>query len=213
MTRAVRECGRFQWRSDLPDAATLIGRIVTATVANLGSIDALPARSVGSRESHLVRELVETTVSGGELLNWRSEALHLYVDPREIFESFGLDKVRDVDLNAASAHIVEEIEMLYFDDEEAYVEAYARTVAEIVSEQDITIPVRVHKGDRDELSGGYNSGNDGTADLHRLARARTPLPQLERAPGDVEGSMPDAVRAAGRTYAERASQAQHGGRA
>ena len=63
-------------RPEAGDAVALIAEVVTATVANLGSLEAVP-HSAGSVQKGRLREMIETTTSGGSLLNWRTEILHL----------------------------------------------------------------------------------------------------------------------------------------
>lgn len=239
LTRAVRECARRRTGSEQRDAAALIAEVVTAVVANLGSLDAVPHRA-GSGPMDRVRDMVQTTTADGDLLGRRTETLHVYIDPAESFGYFGLDRMHSAELDAAdevwasayraaqraagqdpdrpwlhtvdiidtpgmlrAAEIAGQIEQMYYDDQYQYVDAYASTIADLVAQRGITARVMVHQGDVEEMTGGYNTSHDGTADLHRLARQRTPLPQLGQAPGDIERPIADAVRAAGRTYTDR----------
>jgi hypothetical protein len=103
------------------------------------------------------------------------------------------------------------IEAMYEADEEAYGAALRAAVAEIVTERGLPAEVfEVVDAPRPsgEVTGWGDLGELLDAIEHEEAEARAVVPGLGIARRDVEGSVPDALRAAGLSYVQRLAAEQ-----
>lgn len=207
------------------DFGEVVAIAVTTAAANLGGVDALLAGRPGSWEADYVRQIVRNTTVEEELHGYRTEPIQLVLDPESVFEDLRLEAlfaqdVADVSKRYASAELDDEaaaahdatvdaendaLEAMYYADLDAYFAAYVGVLQEIAAERGYNVPVEVKRVTNYETEPAWDVL---AADLHRAARARTPLPS-GIAPKDYLGDVAEAERAAHRTYAERV-QAQKG---
>lgn len=100
----------------------------------------------------------------------------------------------------------EAVDALWEQDQAAYLAAYAATARHVLSERGARVNLEML------ISTPGTSGpndtpewNDLTDELHQIARESTPLPMTGQVPDWTDGTPADALRRAGRTYADRAT--------
>ncbi|MFI6134035.1 hypothetical protein [Micromonospora sp. NPDC051141] len=211
------------------DFADLAAQVLTSVAANLGGVDALLAGRPGSWEADLVRQLIERYAGEEQMLAWRTEPYRLHLSADDVFADFGISQLYDADLDAAieaaSADGLSDeqadavgaretaIEALYQQDRDAYAAAYLDVARDWLAKRGLTTGVELvrtdydHRGYSQNRQPEWNVVNDA---LDEHARRNTPLPQTGALPDWSNGTPADAIRTAGRTYAERVDQAAAG---
>ncbi|MBM0201867.1 hypothetical protein JNW90_01190 [Micromonospora sp. STR1s_5] len=225
----VRGRGTPAEASEPVDFADLAAQVLTSVAANLGGGETLLAGRPGSWEADLVRQLIEGTTGEDRILAWRTEPYRIHLSVDDVFAGFRIDELYDADLEAAveatyadglsgeqaDAAMAREtaIEALYQQDRDAYATAYVDVARDWLAKRGLTTGVELIRTDYDHP--GYNPNrqpdwNVLTDALDEHARQNTPLPQTGALPDFSNGTPADAIRAAGRTYAERVDQAAAG---
>lgn len=226
----VRGTGTPAEATEPVDFADLAAHVLTSVAANLGGVETLLAGRPGSWEAALVRQLIEGTAPDDQILAWRTEPYRIHLSADDVFADFGISQLHDADLNAAieatnadglsdeqldAANARETaIEALYQQDRDAYAAAYLDVAGAWLEKRGLTTGVELvrtdydHPGYSPNRQPEWNVLNDA---LDEHTRRNTPLPQTGAPPDWSNGTPADAIRAAGRTYAERADQAAAGG--
>lgn len=213
-----------QAAGDHVDFAAVICGVVAAVAANAGGTERLLAGRSGSWEADKVRQMLHSMVGYDDEHLWehRTIPLRLTLDPAGVWWDFGLMKMYDDEYDQAlqgtysedervaedAGQLIEALEALCGADQDAYVAAYAKTVKALLAERGINLDVEVVRVDVLDASQGPEQWSPLVDDLHTAARERTPLPATGQKPDWSNGSPAVAVRAAGRTYTERARAAR-----
>jgi hypothetical protein len=196
--KRIRGRGTDAEQSEPIDFAEFACHVITATAANLGSVETLLAGRPGSWEADLVRQIV-TSTAGDELWRWRTEPLRVEFDVFYVFGDLGIEDLFYDDRDAAKdEHTAERIEELYDQDQAAYTTAYKDTVRQVLRDRGIDLAVEFVKPDPNQ----WDPLADSIADE---ARTRTPLPMTGQRPDWSDGTPADALRRTGRTYTARAA--------
>ncbi|GAA4289078.1 hypothetical protein [Georgenia daeguensis] len=213
----VRGAGTESESVEPVDFAEIACHVITTVAANVGGVETLLAGRPGSWEADYVRQIVASTAPEDELWRWRTEPVRLHLDVAGTFDDFGLYELAEEELRAAAARTVgesvsdaeleraesllEAIDRLREQDMNAYAQAYAATVRQVLTERGIEVDVEVIR--TPDFQAPAEPWDALTDELHAIARERTPLPATGQAPDWSTGSPVDAVRAAGRTYTAR----------
>jgi len=202
------------------DFAELLCRVAAAVAANVGGTEVLLSGRSGSWEADKVRQLLHCTVGADEEHLWRHRTipLRLNLHVADTWYDFGLAQMfeterekavedtfsDDEDVAEAAGRLVDALEGLYDTDLAAYALAYAATVRQELAARGVTVDVDLVRVDEEAGPVAAEQWSALAEDLHAVARERTPLPATGQKPDWSLGSPAVVVRAAGRTYTERA---------
>lgn len=207
------------------ERAAIVGRVVTALAANLGSIeDLVGGEGSGPAEGPLIRELVERTLAGAALHTFRTAPVNIVVPLDLLLDDLGLQELLQDDLmaieaeqkapgvSAEAAGVLEAEKDAVLARSEAddieWIAAFTETAREVALEWGVSAPVEIYLDGAGNVVPAWVKVDDLGRRLHAHARLHTPLPGSGIPLKNYFAFATAATeRIAGRTYRARASAA------